>query len=685
MKSIHKILGVLALMCGMTTSCSDFLDTDYLFKERLELEDVFTDRQRSNEWLAAAYTHLGSGYMQDVCGHVYQPFNFCDDMCYNNSSYSAWRNGRYNESGWNNNSSNVWTKCYQGIRQAQIFIQNIDINEALTATEREDMKAQAHFLVGYYYWYMLRMFGPIPLVKEPIDYMKSYDEVAQARNTYEECADYISEQMLLAAAGLPLKRNYEDIARPTRGAALAVRAKALLYAASPLMNGGAPKDYADQMTDKEGRRLLSENYDEEKWAKAAAAARDVMELNHYSLNVVYRRIQSADPIAYPLTNTPPYDEQFSDKEWPDGWSNIDPFESYRSLFDGQVKATENPELIFTHGQNQSDDNIVKLVLNQMPAVEAYGLNMNSMTLKQMDAYYMADGTDAPGKDLEIGRNTDGTERAKGYMSDDVRDNYQYCNIGDGVSLQFADREPRFYATVGFNGSYWHMLNYLVDNDEKPNQQVWYYSGTKDGYTASSNWPNTGIGIKKFVSPDDITDGNQWNQGTSRVKEKADIVIRYADILLMYAEALNELTTSYQIPSWDGATTYTVGRDVAEMKRGIQPVRIRAGLHDYTAEEYASQDILRTKIKRERQIEFFAENQRYFDLRRWMDAPKEEALPVYGYNMMLSKNKRDEFHRPIMLQEFVCSFSDKMWFWPINHTELKRNVKLTQNPGWTYPE
>ena len=684
MKKILNTIILTALFFGFT-ACSDYLDTDYLFKERQEIDDIFTNRDYTHQWLANAYAPLATNYLQDVCGHTYQPFNFCDDMCYNNSGYSTWRNGNYSESGWNSNSSNVWTSCYKGIRQAQIFIQNIDMNTEFNDEERADLKAQAHFLVGYYYWYMLRMFGPVPLVKEPIDYMESYDEVALGRSTYEECAEYISEEMLLAAKDLPLKRNYEDITRPTRGAALTVRAKALLYAASPLMNGKAPAEYAAQMVDNEGRRLLSENYDEGKWAKAAAAARDVMGLGRYSLYVAYSRIQTSDPIAYPLTITPPYDEQFSDKDWPEGWQNIDPFESYRSIFDGQIKATENPELIFTHGQNQGDDNIVKMVLNQMPLVEAHGLNMNSMTVKQMDAYYMADGTDAPGKDLEIGRNADGTQRLTGYMSDDVRDDYPYSNIGDGVSLQFADREPRFYASVGFNGSYWHMLNYLTDNDEMPNQQVWYYSGTKDGYTASSNWPNTGIGIKKFVNPADITDGNQWYQGTDRVEKKADMVLRYADVLLMYAEALNELTGTYQIASWDGSQTYTVSRDVNEMKRGIQPVRIRAGLHDYSDAVYADQSAFREKLKRERQIEFFAENQRYFDLRRWMDAPTEEAIPVYGFNMLLSKARRDEFHKPIMLQEFVCSFSDKMWFWPINHTELKRNSKLTQNPGWTLPE
>ena len=95
--------------------------------------------------------------------------------------------------------------------------------------------------------------------------------------------------------------------------------------------------------------------------------------------------------------------------------------------------------------------------------------------------------------------------------------------------------------------------------------------------------------------------------------------------------------------------------------------------------------MRAKLKRERQIEFFAEGQRYFDLRRWMDAPTEETIPVWGYNMLATKSMRDIYYAPIMIQDYPCTFTKKMWFWPISLDELKRNKRLTQNPGWTYPE
>ena len=93
--------------------------------------------------------------------------------------------------------------------------------------------------------------------------------------TYEELQEFITSVLVKAAHDLPLERGTNYIARPTRGAALAARAKVLLYAASPLMNGNTDS-YAQQMVDDKGNRLLAAEYDESKWARAAAAARDVM-------------------------------------------------------------------------------------------------------------------------------------------------------------------------------------------------------------------------------------------------------------------------------------------------------------------------------------------------------------------------------------------------------------------------
>jgi len=676
-KKIYLLLFV-ALGTGTMFSCTDYLESDQYFKDRMNIEKVFSSKQYSEQWLAHAYSDLRNE-CADVASKGYTPHCFADDMYYGDRdgdydskdisalSYNEFRTGSYSE----NDKQDTWLQCYRGIRNATTFIQNIHLNKEMTQEEIADYKAQARFVRAYYYWLLLRKYGPIPLLPENgIDYTASYDEVATPRSTYEECAEYISNEMVLAARDLKPGRDRLSIARPTKGAALAARAKALLYAASPLMNGNTD-DYAMALVDDKGKQLLSTTYSEQKWAKAAAAARDVIELGVYELYTA--NFRATGNSSYPATIVPPYDPEFSDKNWPEGWKNIDPFESYRSIFNGTI-GSDSPELIFTRGDNGGEKGQA-MVAHQLPRV-ANGWNTHGLTQKQVDAYYMNDGTDAPGKDKEIGRG-DGSERLTGYVTQEDADNGLYKPLRKDVSLQYANREPRFYASVAYNGSFWHLENEPDSwNKEK---QVFYYRGDGNGYTNTMFWLRTGIGVMKFVHPrDTYRNGNE-----ALIVPKLEPAIRYADILLMYAEAINELSGSYNIPSWDGNATYTISRDINEMKRGIRPVRIRAGVPDYAADVYSSQDEFRKKLKRERQIELMGEGQRYYDLRRWKDAPVEESLPIYGCNVLMTSEQRDLFHTPVAEWALQSTFSRKMWFWPIRHSELKRNKRLTQNPGWTY--
>ena len=660
-------------------SCADQLDADKYFKDRMTLEEVFTDLDYTEQWLNDAFSHL-VGHNADVASKGHTPFCFADDMYYGDreDQYRYWKNGEYNENDFKQES---WAECYQGIRQASIFIQNIDMNMEMTAEQRADYKAQARFVRAYYYWLLLRKYGPVPILPdEGLDYTLEYDELAIARSSYDECAEFIASEMQEAARDLPLTRSQLYVARPTRGAALATRAKALLYAASPI-NNPRPTD-TERFTDLvnfDGKHLISQEYDNSKWARAAAAALDVINLNQYELYVTGVTPPEGAQLGYPATVTPPADGDFSEHNWPEGWKDIDPYASYRELFNGTVSATDNPELIFTRGQNQSSEGIDVMVVHQLPRV-ANGWNTHGITQKQCDAYYMNDGTDCPGKDYELVGRGDGSKRLTGFVTKEESDAHVYPELGDkaeGVSYQYVRREPRFYASVAYNGSTWYLLNETDPN--RQNQQVFYYRAAGNGYTNTMFWLRTGIGVMKFVHPKDTYTGGDLNL----VTKKAEPAIRYADILLMYAEALNEVEGNYDIPSWDGATSYPISRDVNEIKRGVRPVRCRAGLPDYTSAEYGDQDALRAKLKRERQIELMGEGQRYYDLRRWKDAEVEESLPIYGCNTLMNAAQRELFHTPVEVPSLPTNFSRKMYFWPIQHSELKRNKLLTQNPGWTY--
>lgn len=674
---LNKTTILSVFLCGILgTSCSDYLDIEKDIKDRLTLEEVFSKHDYVEEWLAQAYYYLG-----DECADVgvgQWPFCFSDDMY--SPDYNSLKELSYNEEAYQGS----WQNCYMGIRQATIFIDNIHLCDYFSEEKKTDFKGQARFVRAFFYWKLLQKYGPVPIIPDGmLDYTDDYIDLSLPRNTYDECVEYISSEMIQAAQELPLKRDYNSIARPTKGSALAVRAKALLFAASPLMNGNKDK-YAEQLVDDKGNRLLAAEYDETKWAKAAAAAKDVMDLNTYKLYVAYSRV-SDENSAYPTTIKPYDDGDFSLKNWPDGYADIDPLESYRSLFNGELSASENPELIFTRCQNQPDGSAVHfMVLNQLP-LRARGNNKTCMTQKQVDAYYMWDGTDCPGMNSMYknepgykGR-IDNRERISDFVTEE--DQAMYPELGGnrvGVSKQYVRREPRFYASVAYNGAVWHFLNASKVEDLGP-YTCWYFRGNLEGRDNSNNWLRTGIGVMKFIRPTDTNDDNNpW--GSSHITRKSDTALRYADILLMYAEALNELTKSYEIPSWDGSMVHQLSRNIDEMKKAIRPIRIRAGVPDYSSDIYGNQQLFRTKLKRERQIELMGEGQRYFDLRRWKDANVEDAVPIYGCNTMMTATESKLFHTPVE-SEILNYFAEKTYFWPIHRDELRKNVRLTQNPGW----
>lgn len=688
MKKKNIILISVFLGSGILfSSCSDYLDSDKYFEDRITINKVFTSKQRSQQWLAYAFSFL-KNENADVVGKEKDTnsFTFADDMYYgdrdvnydskewNELSYNTFMQGQYNE----DNFNQAWTMCYKGIYQASVFINNIDMNTEMTDKERLDYKGQARFVRAYYYWLLLRRYGPVPIVpNEGIDYTQSYEQIAIPRNSYEAVVDYISNEMIQAAKEIQYtKRDGENCARPTKGACLATRALALIYSASPLANGNNDT-YAKSLVDDKGKELLNSTYKEEKWAKAAAACKDVMELGVYDL--YHASFNTTEAVGDPKTIVPADSTCiFAQNTWPKGWKDIDPFKSYRVLFSGDIAPEDNTELIFSRiDQNATEINhsMKSFARHSMPR-DFGGWNTHGLTQKMVDAYYMNDGSDCPGKDREL-NGGNGTERLTGFTTLQDYQHGKYKPLAANVSLQYANREPRFYASVGYNGSVWEYLS-----DPEPthhNRQTFYYRGSGNGYNNSQFYLRTGISVKKYVNQTDVPDREDYRN----IKDKAEPAIRYADILLLYAEALNELEGTYSIASWDKNTTYTIQRNIEEIQKGIHPIRIRGGVPDYDAQIYSNKNLLRDKIKRERMIEFMGEGKRYFDLRRWKDAPKELNQQIYGCNIMMDANHKSEFHQIIPINNLRMTFSDRMYFWPIRHSELKHNSRLTQNPGWTY--
>ncbi|MDD3036880.1 RagB/SusD family nutrient uptake outer membrane protein [Bacteroides sp.] len=683
-KKIYLLLGAIVIVCGLSlSSCSDYLSVEKYFKDMQSEDKIFEDDVYTLQWLSYCYCRLMGDNIE--VGHTrFCPQNFADDQVFSEGdNLNRYRKYKLGEIGYGYDYSgfyqDAWKWSYAAIYQATVLINKVDINKDFTPQEITDVKGQARFLRAYFYWMLLKRYGPIPLMPvEGVDYSKSYDELSYPRNTYDECVEFIASEMAQAAAELPEKRDNLNLARPTRGAALAVRAKAYLYGASPLMNGNT--EMAD-FTDKSGRVLISQEPDESKWAKAAAAARDVIEGGAsgpwYKLYTVKKRETAvAGDLSYPKTVEPPYNEKFSNKPFPEGWADIDPFDSYRSLFNGEVFLFNNPEIIFSRVVNEAAydrDHLVDacdvadMAKHQMPQ-SIGGWNIHSMTMKQCDAYDMADGKPY---DRETG--------LTGFTNSTNKDLHPYDNLENDVWMGYANREPRFYASVGYNGATWYCTSATGNGaDQIINKQVWYYRSATDGRAnGTERWLVTGIGIKKYIHPSDCT-----NYGGTIVK-KTEPALRYADILLAYAEALNNLTSNntYNIASWDGSKTYAISRDVEEMRRGVKPIRMRAGVPDYEDDVYRDSQKFFEKIVHERQIEFFAESQRYYDLRRWKIAPEHEGGQIFGCNVMMDTENREAFYTPVRVTGVQTAFSRKQYFWPMSYDELKRNKNMTQAPGW----
>ena len=650
-KNKYILLGAVVLGLGLT-SCSDFLNVDRYFRDQQSTERIFSDKDYTLQWLSFCYSRLQGDNLEvghsDVC-----PFNFSDDQVFNERGdrFAKFKRGEYlNSTG----GQNAWKWSYDGIYQASILLNELYENEDLTPEEVTDVRGQARFLRAYFYWLLLRKFGPIPILPpEGADYTKSYDELAYPRKTYDECVSFITSELEIAATELFEKRDNLNIARPTKGAALAVRAKVFLYAASPLVNGNT--EMAD-FTNKDGQQLIPQEYNEEKWAKAAAAARDMIEYSEmsglYKLYTFERRPVSTDE-AYPTTIEPPYHEEYSNKPFPEGWSNIDPFESYRSLFNGDIYAAENPELIFTRGTNgdsndlKTDNTMVDFVKHQLPGTFG-GYNVHGMTLKQSEAYATADGTSFDKECYTLWKGK--------FTNDENKDEHKYDNVKNGVWWGYTNREPRFYAWMAFDGG-----DYGTKFAAGSPLKLEMRNSEMHGYNPSlfnRDHSVTGFLTQKFVDP--VTEFYTAGGSTSGTSAPT-ILFRLAELYLNVAECHAAL----------GNTQEAID--------ALNPVRERAGIPKLTLADVTNNMTIKDWVHNERFVELWNEGHRFFDVRRWAEGAKYfGANKREGLNAEVQSPTFEEFNKRTTV-DAPYVWENRMYLNPVFYNEVYKNPQMVQAP------
>ena len=252
-------------------------------------------------------------------------------------------------------------------------------------------------------------------------------------------------------------------------------------------------------------------------------------------------------------------------------------------------------------------------------------------------------------------------------------NFSGYRLNSGVFNMYNNREMRFYASVGFSECYWPCSSSTTSG--LYNLTITYYYDSANGkLNSATDYTPTGYVIKKFIHPSDAWDGTN-----ARRMDKAFPIIRYADILLMYAEALNNLTTTHTVQL--GEQTYTVSRDIQEIRNAFDQVRHRAGLPGLSDSDLASVDHMQELIERERMIELLHENHRYFDVRRWGIYEEVESEPVTGMNV--DSGKAGFYTRVIPNTSRIGSrlVNKKLMFLPLPLSEIRKLPSVDQNPGW----
>ncbi len=660
--------GVVIIMLAGISSCTNFLNVDNYFDDEFKMDSTFTQKRYIEAYMWGAATLFPDEAY--ILRQNYTPGPYATDEGTNNfregnNVYEGTNFAQGFTTPDNLGALDVWGTYYKIIRKCNTILVRMNEAKDMTPSDLRYIEGYTRFWRAYAYYNILVDFGPpILLGEEIVENNEKLEYYDRARCTYDEAVEYICAEFEAAGKYMPAQVAIMDFGRPTRGAAYALAARLRLIHASPAYNGGAiAKRYFSDWTRKtDGVHYISQSPDEYRWALAAAAAKKVIDLpsdagTMYSLYTVL-----ADNNTPPLPETPIEDPDYT-SNWPVGAAGIDHFRSYSELFSGECAAPTVDEFIWARKSDQ-----IKYIIRGPHPISLGGWGRFSVTQKMVDAYRMDDG-----RTIQEAA-TDGYYSESGYTGT-VR-TFSGYRLNAGVFNMYANREMRFYACVGFNECFWPCLS-TTDATVREHTAK-YYAYEEDGRGTSNeplNYSMTGYVLRKWYHPMDALKG-----ASARVMDKVYPILRYAEILLNYAEALNNLTTVHKVDI-DGQS-YSFSRDKAEIRWAFNQIRHRAGLPGLTEDELNDANVVQKLIEQERMVEFMHENRRYYDVRRWGIYEETEREPIMGMNTDASD--KDAFYQRTMPGSAAIHgrlVDRKLMFVPIPRSELRRLPSLDQNPGW----
>ena len=637
-------ISVIVIGTMVLAACSDYLDQvpekdvetfESIFERKATADIWFT---QATEWMAGA-SFVGFGGNVGVVGaDEFVTGNYIRDN--NTAKLFNVADGLQMSQ---NPLGNIWPDTYYSIRMLNTFIENIDNVYDMTAAEKRNWKAEAIAVKAFYYFELVRRYGPIVLVPNNIDVNADLAEMQIPRSHVDTCFNEIIR--LLDEAIPELLYSKERLAShklfPSKEGAMALKARVLLYQASPLFNGN---EFYVNFKGKQGEPLFSTEVDPEKWKRAAEAADAAVELCE---NLGYKLITGEQEKATKLLN------QMRDVE----------MSIWEREYDGV-------EAVFMTGysgvMNRFAINLLPLFPEGHADREALMSGCVAPSMKMVEMFYTKNGLP-----ISMDKEWDYVNRYK--LGREVNNDYQgVVVLNEDILNLHLKREPRFYATIAADRCYWQR-----GATANKNMVVQAYRGEAFGLHKSfllySDPQNlSGYYVKKFTRTELPTKG--YANEVSTLGDCRWPVIRLAELYLIQAEAWNE----YEGPS-------------DKVYKPLNKVRERAGIPDVEAswEQFSNQpqkiklkEGMREIIQQENFVEFAFEGHRFWDLRRWKLAHLELNDKLLGWNVLGTDARTfyNNFEGPVEVWS-GCKFTvPRDYLYPIQSEEVLIS-SVIQNLGW----
>lgn len=654
MKQIVRTLIIFLMIASSGISCKKYLNI--VPDNTLTLEDIFELKEQAQNALAKVYSYMPRIYDTHATawtlGDEWVGRLDINDVVSNLRAIRIMRGLQSVTSP----QLGMWSgtegerPVYDGVREADVFIENIDRTVDLSDQQRKDWKAQAKVMKAYYLFMLVKRYGPIVIPAVPATPESSEKELFLERSKVEDCFTFILNLIDEALPDLKESAGQNDLGQVDQVVATAIKAQVLFFRASPFFNGN--REYFGDFVNNQGEPYFPMEYNKEKWKEAIDginAAIQIAETNGHGLYTYEKDPYLYDRDAFSknkhrmqtlydlrMMNVDPWNKEVV---W--GYSNLDYYNQ------GELANSTNIRLPEGYGDGVTN-------------TATFSWQWMAATYRMTERYYTENGLPID-EDLTF----DMSKRQEivttpGQGTADYDSLYGIIQPGVKTINLYLNREPRFYANLGITGGYWRAHNVRVN--------TLMFANTDGGFSSShvpTDYFCTGIGIKKFVHPE--SESGAWQ----RVIKHPYPIIRMADLYLWKAEAINE----YSGP----------GNEVFE---AMNKVRRRAGVPDIEKVwadatltrhpgKHLTQEGLRDIILQEESIEFAFEGRHYWDMIRHKRAPAEFSSPIWGWNH--AGGTAEDFF--VLSVKQARQFSIRDCLWPIDLNETNTNGNLKQNPGW----